>query len=619
MKKNNLIILIAIGLYSGLFYEQLPGINFLIFTVLALIMSQLYWKNAIKNTNWLLAAAGAFISAVCIAWHGNWLSFIANVISLSLVSAFALNKNTSVAAGLLMSATSIITSWYVGFLDFMLPGNEQRPEPVPGEKSKALARLFIIGIPTVIVLVFFFLYRASNAVFDHYAAMINFDFISFEWVFFTLGGVVLMFAFFRFREIKRFGAYDVRASGALRADRLTGGKIEKILSIENENTAGLVLFGLLNIMLLALNALDINFLFLGAPLPKGINHSQMVHQGVDALIWSIILAISIILFLFRGRLNFFAENRILKMLAYLWILQNIFMVFSTGCRNYLYISADGITAKRIGVYFYLGLCIVGLIYTLLKIWNRKTNWNLVRQVSMAYYILLILSCFMNWEVFITDYNYDFQVRHQKKVDGGYFIAMDARHLDDLIAMRTLALNKNSTDSSFHNIDEAIYRYLYTRGDTDWRSWNYDDAQISMKLDDWNANGKINSISLDGAQYRGKIETLARLHLQKIQINNGRLERSPRFKGFETLKELNLKNMHLHSIDGIEALQNLVYLDLSGNEITDVSPLYHLTQLKKLNPGIVTQDCIDNLKLKLPHTEIVYVNAQAPIENTAPTN
>src|SRR5437764_1048287 len=74
--------------------------------------------------------------------------------------------------------------------------------------------------------------------------------------------------------------------------------------INYENLSGIVLFSLLNILILFLNGIDFYSILSSNGLPEGMTHSELVHQGVELLIVSILIAISIILFYFRGALNF---------------------------------------------------------------------------------------------------------------------------------------------------------------------------------------------------------------------------------------------------------------------------------------------------------------------------
>ncbi len=128
-----------------------------------------------------------------------------------------------------------------------------------------------------------------------------------------------------------------------------------------------LLFLVVNLMILFIICLDINFLYLRTELPEGITHKQFVHNGVNMLILSILLGISIILYAFRGALNFESKRSVLKIMVYIWLILNFVMVFSTALRNQMYIEEALLTYKRIGVFYWLFFAVLGLITTMIKL------------------------------------------------------------------------------------------------------------------------------------------------------------------------------------------------------------------------------------------------------------
>ena len=84
-------------------------------------------------------------------------------------------------------------------------------------------------------------------------------------------------------------------------------------------------------------------------------------------------------------------------------------------KNQLYIDAYSLTFLRIGVYYYLGFSTVGLLLTLYKIYCKKDTWFLFRSNSFGFYILLVLSCAINWSAIVTNYN----LKNNKEVDLDY--------------------------------------------------------------------------------------------------------------------------------------------------------------------------------------------------------
>ena len=81
----------------------------------------------------------------------------------------------------------------------------------------------------------------------------------------------------------------------------------------------MLLFILLNVMLVILNIGDIQTLYFNGGLPKGVTHSDFVHSGVGVIILSIVIATSLIMYLFRKEFTKVKNNKVLSDFVYLWI------------------------------------------------------------------------------------------------------------------------------------------------------------------------------------------------------------------------------------------------------------------------------------------------------------
>jgi hypothetical protein len=244
MKRNDLILASAVFIYSLLFYNQTAGINFLIFTIVLIIF--LLIKNAalIIRKNWVLAALGSLLSGICVAWHGNTLAVVANVISLSILSGLSFDSDTSVVFSLLHSAYSYLSSPVLMVIDYL--ENKSNAE-MPKTSSKK--KIWMIIIPVFITLIFFFMYRSSSTLFDALASKINWDFISWNWIVFTLGGLVLLYGFFYQKRIGALDGLDANSFNDLSSDNVKPALFfGHELNIVDENFSGTLLFALLNRM-----------------------------------------------------------------------------------------------------------------------------------------------------------------------------------------------------------------------------------------------------------------------------------------------------------------------------------------------------------------------------------
>lgn len=590
MKKNDLPLVAATALYSLLFFQQSYGINFLLFTLALILLLIIRSKEVIKNKYWLLAAGGSVLSALCVSHYGNTLSFIANIISVSLLSAYSLGSS-SLFFALLFAFYS-----YASSLFFMFINRLERTQEPEKANSASVKKIVLVIIPILIALLFFFMYRGSNILFNEFAKKINFDFISWNWIAFTLGGFILLYGFFRYRVISVFASFDEKASDEIdRQNTNTISLFGKKLSLADENFSGTALLILLNSLLLIVNGLDFNFLFVDGKLPAGLGYSEFVHQGIGMLITSIIIAIFIILFYFRGALNFYEKSPLLKFLAYLWIIQNVFMLFSTAMRNDMYITEYGLTYKRIGVYVYLLLTAIGLCTTLLKVSQAKSNMFLFRINSWLFYSVLLASCFFNWDGIITNFN----IHKASQLEKRYLVSLSYANLPELFQLKADSLHKykefnmapeeyavaDSRDPYQYDFSKELNRKLFyflnAREKTSWRSWNYLGETVNTELEQMQVYNKI----------------------AQLDLQSGKLTSLEGIQHFKALKKLNLFRNSVNSLEGIQNLQQLEELDLSENPLTDYTPLYSLKNLKVLHLASFDETVKKNLQAHFPSAQI----------------
>jgi hypothetical protein len=132
--------------------------------------------------------------------------------------------------------------------------------------------------------------------------------------------------------------------------------------------------------------------------------SAATHDRVNAVIISIVMAVGVILFYFKRGFNFDANANFLKWLAKIWILLNGLLILSTIIKNAEFVLDFGLCYKRLGVFAFLILALLGLYFTFMKIYNIKTNAYLFNQMFWCFYSTLLLCSFVNWGGIITNYN-----------------------------------------------------------------------------------------------------------------------------------------------------------------------------------------------------------------------
>ncbi len=161
---------------------------------------------------------------------------------------------------------------------------------------------------------------------------------------------------------------------------------------------------LLNALICIVNLTDLIYVWFSRRTLTAWELSTYVHEGTNLLIFAILLAAVLLLVIFRKNLNFFPNNEGLKKLAYIWLGQNIFMVLSVAIRNYQYSHNFGLTYKRIGVFLFLLIVLIGLVTLFIKIRDKKSHYFLWHRNSWAVYLVLLVAGFVNWNLLITRVN-----------------------------------------------------------------------------------------------------------------------------------------------------------------------------------------------------------------------
>ncbi len=479
-------MLIATGAYSFLFYQQNAGINFLIFNVVLIIILVLKNVKLLKDKKWLWAVGLCLVSSSSIFVHSSALAIIGNVFSLMLLSAFSFNSFTSSIFSFLFSCYTVITCMVYIVVDSV--GRVNASSEI--KTSKSGYKVLSVFVVIVLSIVFFALYKSSNPLFAENTKWINLDFISIFWIFFTLGGFFLVYAFLNHKTIYSVETWE---NNLAIKNGIASQENEVVKQYDVERFAGLLLFILLNAMLVILNVGDIQTLYFNGGLPKNVSHSDFVHDGVGVIIFSILIATSLIMFLFRKEFTSIKNNKALVACVFLWIGQNILMLSSTAFRNQIYIHDYNFTYKRIGVYVWLVLAIIGLLIMFWRIYKKQSNWYLIRTNGAVWFTVLVFSSVINWDLLITNYN--IKNKPLLAVDFHYLFSLSDSNLPELIA---IIETKN-----FHQLDPKLRDYSsYNRmyyGETfsqllnqkkqhflesytnDWRSFDLRDKRIVESL------------------------------------------------------------------------------------------------------------------------------------------
>ena len=395
MKTHHYIFLTAI-LFVIVFYDQDIGLNLGILGIIyaGLTLFKTSEKNKTKTLYILFATS--ILSSIAFAWYGDFPSFIAVVSSLLLLGYKSKNRRLKTLFLIPVFIINCCTSFCRFFsFDEWLPKKN-----IPGLWQKTFA--FIL-IPLVLVSIFFGIYSAGS---DHFAAL----FTDYEldinlWQVFCLFvlGFFIAFNYWNYAVEKLIYKNNHFLDNDFQNDSRIPKATYSFLDLSAERMSGVISFILLNILLIFF-IITYNYEQFYEAVKTPVQLSEETHERVNAVIMSIIMAILVIMFYFKSGFNFDPKAGLLKILAKIWIFLNVMLVISAAVKNYEYIVNYAFTYKRLGVFAFLILSIVGLALTFIKIQKKKRNIFLVNTMVWYFYGTILVCSYFNWGGFITSQN-----------------------------------------------------------------------------------------------------------------------------------------------------------------------------------------------------------------------
>lgn len=516
MKNASLkIILVTAGavLFNIIFWQEKMAINTVFFTVFILSALFALYPSALKQPSmkWLLAAH--IITLVAVVIQNTLLSKLAFSATLLLVIVFAQYLHRSVWYAGASAVTNFIMMIHSFLENIQLMRNGQF-------KLKGFRKaLRFLVIPLILLFVFFLLYNFANTVFqdlmnDVGLAIQNFFSKFFTWFswqrfgflllgLFVTGGLLLRSNISYFSELDIKKRNDLwRQKNDLQAWKqsywfellslLMGRFANGVMALRNENTTGIISLMLLNVLLFCINCIDIVYVWVGFTYNNNINLSEYVHEGTGLLIFSIVLAMVLLLFFFRGNLNFYQKNKWLRYGAYAWLFQNAVLVVSVLFRDYYYIAHMGLAYKRIGVLVFLLLVLAGLITVFIKIQQRKTAYYLLRVNAWFVIVVLVVSSCIHWDETIATYN--LARKNTVLLDVKFLLSLSDKALPvleknmDVLDKASITISGSEGEYLYRSSlsPKAVFEnrkkdFLQQQQTYSWLSWNAADAYVKENL------------------------------------------------------------------------------------------------------------------------------------------
>jgi hypothetical protein len=396
MKKHHLILVCSL-IFLLLFYKENLGPNFALFGMVLTGFVCYFFQDRFSQRTHLILVLTCILSCLAFAWYGDFASFLAVSLSVLFLQFKTQDDQLKIVQIFPLILLNGITS-----LGRILMFKQWLPEKkIHNDFAKKLIAFFII--PAIFLFLFFIVYSFGSDHFSSFFKVYTLDIDIPQLLLISILGFYISFSFWNYwiPEV----CYE--------KNELLDNDFKNIAEIKNQNTfsfldrdferkSGVITLVLLNLMLLVFIAAYNYEQFFEAAEKSQL--SAATHERVNSVIFSIVMAVGVLLFYFKGGFNFDKKAVVLKRLAKIWIGLNGVLITSTIIKNTEYVLSFGLTYKRLGVYAFLALSIIGLVYTSLKISKQKTNAYLVNQMVWYCYGTILLCSYINWGNLITNYN-----------------------------------------------------------------------------------------------------------------------------------------------------------------------------------------------------------------------
>lgn len=412
-------IWLALPLFHFLFWHETPGANHVVFGWFLLLVLGYRHPQNLRKANVRLVLLGQLIAGLAILWHGSSIAFITHFLMVFI-------------SGVVIRQPSFQTpylSFFQGIFNFLvLPVKLQQnlPSNIPGRRP--VARMVYMSLwPLLLVVVFFLLYSSANPVLGQWSS----DWfgwlgewvskVSWAWFVFLGLGAMLIGSFWN-----KYLSTDLLSSDQgktfLEHKRTPLKRAFRITGLRQENQQWTIALASLNLLLLLVNVIDIRWIWVGFSVPDGFSLKDFVHDGTGLLIVSILLSMAVVLFFFRGNLNFFSRNQWLKRLTFFWIGQNLVLAASVFLRNLYYVDFHGLAPGRIFMVYFLVLTAIGLLTLAWKVERKHTIFWLLRSNSWAVILVLLVASMVNHNGLIAKTNLAHHKANEIHID--YYLELE---------------------------------------------------------------------------------------------------------------------------------------------------------------------------------------------------
>ncbi len=225
--------------------------------------------------------------------------------------------------------------------------------------------------------------------------------------------------------------------------------------------------------------LDMNYLWAGTELPRGITYARYAQQGAYPLIVTALLAAVFVLIAQNAGPDVSGSKQV-RGLIYLWVAQNVLLVVSSIYRTTLYVEVYALSYWRVAAFIWMGLVASGLCWIIVRSMLNKSNRWLINANVLTLLGVLYITSFVNIGGLIADYN----VAHSREVSGKG-VNLDVDYLTAIGSPAIPALKRYSERIDAPLSDTSVvYAMIHSlrRDMDDWRRWTYSEYRLLKSLE-----------------------------------------------------------------------------------------------------------------------------------------
>lgn len=459
----------ATGVFSYLFYMQSVGCNHAVFAYVLTALLALTNLSVVKKPQWIAAACACMLTGTIVGITGTELNLVTHALCILVLAYTTVNAQLSIFTGTVYAGLSTLSGLFIAGVNKISNYVTLAPVEKPNDRS---FKWYYIVLPLGVLIVFLVLYRESSGAFMDLTNKIDLSFISPQWFIFTFAGFLFLFGLFV--QPKEFNFFNSEAGIGNDVNAPTKWKSNGFL------TTGIILFIMLDFLLAIVNVSDIVYLSVIDINEMDMSYAQLIHQGIGSLIVSLVLAVVFILLWINQRDANPKLSSVLRIAALIWIAMNLIMLVTNINKNMLYINAYGLTEKRIGVYFFLFIAFLTLLFCAHKILRGKNNMYIYRRFGLVVLTLaIVFNCF-NWNRIISSHNIDLYKSGKLSPDANYLLELSPDCLPMIVNYWPIL---NPTHDTYLNqkLDYTCKRFVAEFEEKNWRSLTVNNYHTFEKL------------------------------------------------------------------------------------------------------------------------------------------